>query len=242
VVTEKGRIDCDNVILAAGAWSRLFCGNHDIDFPQLKVIASVMRTQPLAGLPMQAVGGNGFAFRPHLDGSYSIANRGASIAEIVPDMLRLFFKFLPALGSQRNSLRLRIGSRFLEEFALPRRWSLDRRSPFEITRVLAPKVDRKRLAAAQATLSEDFPAFADAEIVNSWAGLIDVTPDAMPVIGPLETIPGFFLASGFSGRGFGTGPAAGQLIVDILTGSTPIVDPRPFRFARLADGSRSRPY
>ena len=48
-VTEKGRIACDSVVLAGGAWSRLFCGNLGLRLPQLKVRASVMRTEPLDG-------------------------------------------------------------------------------------------------------------------------------------------------------------------------------------------------
>ena len=47
VVTEKGRIGCDAVVLAGGAWSRLFCGNAGIDLPQLRVLGSVFRTAPL---------------------------------------------------------------------------------------------------------------------------------------------------------------------------------------------------
>ena len=38
-VTEKGRIACASVVLAGGAWSRLFCGNLGIELPQLKVLA-----------------------------------------------------------------------------------------------------------------------------------------------------------------------------------------------------------
>src|SRR4051794_34110995 len=73
VVTEKGRIKCDSVVLAGGAWSRLFCGNHKVDFPQLKVRASVMRTAPLEGMPETAAGGAGFSFRRRLDGGYTVA-------------------------------------------------------------------------------------------------------------------------------------------------------------------------
>src|SRR5213082_2082016 len=40
VVTEKGRIACQSVVLAGGAWSRLFCGNLGGDLPELKVLAS----------------------------------------------------------------------------------------------------------------------------------------------------------------------------------------------------------
>ena len=43
VVTEKGRIDCTSVVLAGGVWSRLFCGNHGLRLPQLKVMSSVLR-------------------------------------------------------------------------------------------------------------------------------------------------------------------------------------------------------
>ena len=58
VITEKGRIGCGSVVLAGGAWSRLFCGNLDIQLPQLKVLASVMRTEPLEGGPeISASGG-----------------------------------------------------------------------------------------------------------------------------------------------------------------------------------------
>src|SRR5580692_8244319 len=49
VVTERGRIKCDAVILAGGAWSSLFCASLGIRLPQLKVLSSVMRTAPVAG-------------------------------------------------------------------------------------------------------------------------------------------------------------------------------------------------
>jgi glycine/D-amino acid oxidase-like deaminating enzyme len=237
VITEKGRIDCDSAVLAGGAWSRLFCGNQGITFPQLKVRASVMRTAPLEGMPQPAVGGAGFAFRRRLDGGYSVANRGASTAEIVPDSFRLFFRFLPALGAQWNDLRLRLGSRFFEELRTPRRWALDAASPFEKVRILDPEPDNNLLDAAQATLTATFPAFARAKIIERWAGFIDVTPDVVPVIGPVQSVPGFFLASGFSGHGFGIGPAAGRLMADLVAGDAPLVDPHPFRFERLIDGS-----
>ncbi len=55
VITEKGRIRCQRAVLAGGAWSRLFLGNLGIDFPQLKVRGSVMRTKPMSGTPEFAV-------------------------------------------------------------------------------------------------------------------------------------------------------------------------------------------
>ena len=78
-----------------------------------------------------------------------------------------------------------------------------------------------------------WPAFENAEIEESWAGLIDVTPDSTPVIDRIQTLPGLTIATGFSGHGFGTGPAAGQLAADIVTSEHPLIDPRPYRFDRF---------
>ena len=86
-----------------------------------------------------------------------------------------------------------------------------------------------------------FPAFARMREAQRWGGLIDVTPDAVPVISPVDALPGFFLATGFSGHGFGIGPAAGRLMADLVTGDPAAVDPAPFRFDRFAAPARTRP-
>ena len=86
MVTEKGRIICNSVVLAGGAWSRLFCGNAGIDLPQLNILASVLRTKPLARAPEITAAGSVFAFRKRLDGGYSIARRNANTVEIATDL------------------------------------------------------------------------------------------------------------------------------------------------------------
>ncbi|CAN0605720.1 unnamed protein product, partial [Ectocarpus sp. 12 AP-2014] len=47
VITEKGRIDCDAVVLAGGAWSRRFCTNTDVELHALNVVSSVSRTEAI---------------------------------------------------------------------------------------------------------------------------------------------------------------------------------------------------
>jgi glycine/D-amino acid oxidase-like deaminating enzyme len=70
---------------------------------------------------------------------------------------------------------------------------------------------------------------------------IDSTPDTLPVISAAGTLPGFYLATGFSGAGFGTAPAAGKLAADLITGNTPEIDPRPYSHQRFMDGRRLAP-
>jgi glycine/D-amino acid oxidase-like deaminating enzyme len=82
-------------------------------------------------------------------------------------------------------------------------------------------------------LIQAWPVFKNAVLEDAWAGMIDVTPDSLPVISRVSRIPGLTVAAGFSGHGFGTSPAAGQLAADLVTGATPIVDPAPYRLERM---------
>ena len=60
---------------------------------------------------------------------------------------------------------------------------------------------------------------------RAWAGLYEMTPDHHAILGPVESVPGFFLANGFSGHGVMHSPATGKILSDlILTGKTGVVD------------------
>jgi glycine/D-amino acid oxidase-like deaminating enzyme len=241
VVTEKGRIACDSVVLAGGVWSRLFCGNLDLRLPQLKVMSSVMRTEKFdAGLETSC-SGFGFGVRKRLDGGYNVASWSGNVVDIVPDTFRFAADFLPSLRLQWRNMRLRIGGKFLEEWQVSRHWSLDTPSPFERVRTLDPEPYGPILDQARKHLTAAFPAFRDMRVAESWGGVIDVTPDAVPVISAVDTLPGFHIATGFTGHGFGIGPGAGRLMAEIVTGDTPVVDPTPFRYSRFTDGSRPQP-
>jgi glycine/D-amino acid oxidase-like deaminating enzyme len=170
VVTEKGRIACDAVVLAGGAWSRLFAGNAGFDLPQLKVLGSVFRTAPLSGGPEITAAGSVFALRKRLDGGYSIARRNANRAEITPDHFRLLGDFWPRLVASRHEIRLRVGRRSWEELRTRRRWTMDEETPFEATRVLDPAPDEAVLAEGRTALARKFPAFAGMKVVQSWGG------------------------------------------------------------------------
>jgi glycine/D-amino acid oxidase-like deaminating enzyme len=242
VVTERGRIACGSIVLAGGAWSSLFAGSLGLRLPQLKVRSSVMRTEPLEGGPDISAAANGWGFRKRMDGGYNISQSGESVAEIVPDMLRFAREFMPAARLKSQKLRYRVSARSWQEFRTPRRWALDEPSPFEAVRTLDPEPYQPILDAAQKNIAETFPVFARAKIAERWAGMIDVTPDVIPVISPVDTLPGFFIATGFSGHGFGVGPGAGRLVADLVTGDGPVIDPAPFRFSRFTDGTKPEPY
>ena len=237
VVTERGRIACDAVILAGGAWSSLFCASLGIRLPQLKVLSSVMRTAPVAVGPDACTYMDAVGYRKRRDGGYTIARGAGYVAPLVPDSLRYLRDFLPTIRQERASLRLRVNAQSLRELRAPRSWPLDRPSPFEAMRVLDPAPNKSLNREALAAMVSLYPQFREVPIVQQWGGYIDVTPDVVPYISPVGTLPGLTVATGFSGHGFGIGPAAGRLAAELAIGATPSVDPAPFRSSRFSDGS-----
>jgi glycine/D-amino acid oxidase-like deaminating enzyme len=237
VVTEKGTIRCGAVLVAGGAWSGLLCRTLGLRLPQLLVRSSVMRTGPVEGGPEAAAAGAHFAFRKRQDGGYTVAG-GNHRHDIVPDSFRYFLDYLPILKLEWRGLDLGFGAEF---FRAPRISKNDGASPFEATRTLDPSPIYRHSDKALAALKRTFPAFRDVQIIQRWAGMIDAMPDAVPVISTVQSVPGLVLATGFSGHGFGLGPAAGRLAADIVRGDAPIVDPSPFRYERFIDGTRAKP-
>jgi len=241
VVTERGTIKCRAALLAGGYWSRHFLANLGISFPQLGVLGSVQRTTPLENGHTASFGGSKFCVRKRDDGGFTVTHNIYTVAQIVPDSFKYFLDFLPVLKIDWRNIKPRFGSHFITETSLKRRWALDEESPFEQIRILDPKPHDWILDEALADLKKVYPAFAPVQVAERWGGMIDATPDAVPVISAIHQKPGLYLSSGYSGHGFGIGPGAGKLMAQIITGETPCVDPKAFRFERFSDGTNPRP-
>lgn len=78
-----------------------------------------------------------------------------------------------------------------------------------------------------------FPALSQAKIVRSWAGWLDDCIDGVPVMSPVEEVPGLFIACAFTGHGFGIGPAAGYSLAKMILGEETPVDLEPLRYNRF---------
>ena len=64
-----------------------------------------------------------------------------------------------------------------------------------------------------------------------------VIDDEPGILGPVEEVPGFFCANGFSGHGVMHAPATGKVIADlVLQGKTDLIDARLLNFSRFAEG------
>ena len=84
-----------------------------------------------------------------------------------------------------------------------------------------------------------FPVLEQAALARQrcWAGLYEITPDHLPVLGRHPELPSYLDASGFSGHGVMHAPATGLLIAEeILDGRAHSIDIDPLRITRFRAG------
>ncbi|MHC2299158.1 NAD(P)/FAD-dependent oxidoreductase [Rhizobium mongolense] len=229
VVTEHGTIRTKIAVLAGGAWASSFCHQLGVRFPQASVRSSILSVSPGAtGLP-DALHTTAVSATRRRDGGYTLAISGGGRVDLTPQQFRFAPQFLPMFVRRWRSLApgglegIRSGHETLT------RWRLDAPTPMERMRILDPAIDKRTIRVTHSRALGLLPALKNTKIAAAWAGYVDSTPDGVPGIGEITSVPGFILAAGFSGHGFGIGPGAGHLIADIVTGGEPIVDPRPYR-------------
>ena len=239
VATENGFVKTDAVICAAGGWSSLFLSNLSVNFPQLVVQGTVARTKKAPEIYSGAFALQDVFLRRRADGGYTVAT-GMTSHIIGAGSFRHMFIFLPCLKSA-SDIRVKLGRDATQRSLFEKGWSGDQTSPFEHQRVLNPTSEKAALYKMRVNFDKRLPRLAGVEFAQSWSGMIDATPDVVPVMDEIAGWPGLFLASGFSGHGFGIGPGAGRIMADLVCGNSSGHDLSRFRFSRFSDGSKMRP-
>lgn len=80
---------------------------------------------------------------------------------------------------------------------------------------------------------EMVPDLAQFPVVQEWAGLRPSSPHGVPYIGECPNIKNLWLNVGHFRNGLCMGPAAAQLLVQLMQQETPLLDPMPFSPSRL---------
>ncbi|MFO8060277.1 MAG: FAD-binding oxidoreductase [Bacillota bacterium] len=74
------------------------------------------------------------------------------------------------------------------------------------------------LEAAANTVLSALPTLGELRMVRQWAGSYNMTPDAQPILGGVSGLEGYYMAVGFSGHGFMTGPMTARLMAQMMAG------------------------
>ncbi|MFQ5934032.1 MAG: FAD-dependent oxidoreductase [Dehalococcoidia bacterium] len=80
------------------------------------------------------------------------------------------------------------------------------------------------------------PCLREVNVLRQWAGLCDMTPDYVPIMGIVPGIDGFLLNCGWGTYGFKAAPIAGKTMAELIaTGRTPDLI-KPFSINRFSEG------
>ena len=241
VKTERGVIRTGVVICAAGVWSARLLRQAGIDLPVRIVRSTVASTTPIDPLTEIAVGYHPVvSFRQRRDGTLYIASGGWSDYDVTLQSFRHLRMFLPNYLKNRRMIRIHVGrplGRDVANTLIP--WTRDRH-PGRSQRVRSPSVSEEKVRESVIEFRKMFPDL-EFEVAHMWAGYIDSTPDAVPVIDLLDRPAGLVIATGFSGHGFGMGPIVGRVVTELVVDGTSSFDLSAFRLSRFRDGTYKKP-
>jgi sarcosine oxidase, subunit beta len=83
---------------------------------------------------------------------------------------------------------------------------------------------------------ELFPIFGHAHVLRTWGGIVDVSPDASPIIGPTP-LRGLYVNCGWGTGGFKATPASGWVYAHTIATGEPHELNRPYGLDRFTTGA-----
>src|SRR5699024_11075913 len=229
--TALGPISADTTVLAAGAWSRQLLSTIEVDLPQNYVVGTVALTSPVPHVTDTTIWGQGFAFRQRGDGRFVCAQGGGGVVRLSADTISQTPLFLSAYRKNWRRFALRPSKRLVTDIrsVMSGKKTRDTGPPIAKVRV---SESRRALRNLKQTLS----GVEEATVTDSWAGVIDSTPDGLPVIDASPGPDGLALATGFSGHGYGLVPVVGPIVAELVQTGTTSFDLSPFALARFKTG------
>lgn len=241
VDTDRGRVDAGQVVAAAGVWTSLLVEPLGVTLPLRIVRSSVAATRPAAPVTRIGVWGPIVAFRQRLTGHVYLGNgyRGAAADhDITLASLKHLRFFLPAYRQNWRLLRVRLGRDLLADVVHHLR--RHGRGRFSGGPWATARVNERAVRAAAREFHRLFPGLGHLELERTWAGFIELTPDLLPVLGPVARPHGLHLGVGAS-HGFSMGPVIGRLLAEAIVDGRPSLDLSPFRPSRFVEGALQPP-
>jgi glycine/D-amino acid oxidase-like deaminating enzyme len=233
VRTDRGDFRADAVVVAAGVWTPPLVRRLGIRIPIKTVIYSQAETSPLPPLFRATIRAFGFSCRQRPNGQLVLsAGLNTRVGyEVGPGDLARLGLWLPRFWQHRRQVDLRVGWRRTWRGVRGLAGPPGRAVPVGVE----PAPDRAMLHGALETLAQAMPAVRGATLTRHWAGLIDLSPDGLPVIEQPRRPEGLVVLTGLSGHGLAIAPVVGRILADLALEGRTAYEIEPFRLARFQD-------
>ncbi|MBX3289425.1 MAG: FAD-binding oxidoreductase [Acidobacteria bacterium] len=210
VETNKGVIECENVVLCTGAWAKQLAATVDIDLPvspQRRQIVWARAAEPLpTGLPMVIDIGTGFHFRPAKDWNSGIPARTNARHSSFSNNENYEIIFAFPDPDEPSSTNTAFDDSFIDKV-------------YQRAKLRAPYLYETELVREKCR-----------------AGLYENSPDHHAILGGCD-VKGLYFANGFSGHGVMHSPATGRALSEIiLDGKASFLDVSCLSIERFSTG------
>ncbi|MBI4013257.1 MAG: FAD-binding oxidoreductase [Candidatus Rokubacteria bacterium] len=233
IVTDRGQVRADRVVVAAGVWTPHLLKRLGFRIPLKRIVYTCAETSPLPPLFRPTIRGFSFSVRQRPNGQLVLGcglNATVESPLSLDDLVDLRL-WLPRYLAHRRQivLRLDVGSVWGDVRATARGRPATDRVPVAVH----PPGNAAAVEGAFAALRRRMPRARDVDMTRTWAGFIDLSPDGLPVIERAARPRGLVFLTGLSGHGLCLAPVFGQILADLATGGETAYDLSPFRLGRL---------
>jgi len=224
IESKEGRVDCEQVVLAAGPWTRRVLAELGIELPIESVLAEhyyigstqesmegAFEESALSMASPEASGATGWYSRDALQASALETSSEERFSEdsepirtahpVLTDPETGFFVRCDPLNN-----RVSVGRRGGNFSSIADPDSYD------------PSVSEAFTKWARASLESRLPYYEELPDVGVEAGIFTRSPDNQPILGRLGAIEGLYVACAFSGHSFTMAPSVGEGMAQMLMG------------------------
>ena len=241
VVTEQGLVRAPVVVCAAGAWSPKVARMVGLSLPYRVVRATVTETTPTDPISDVGYWAPGLSFRQRPNGSLYVASAARSDYDVDLESFRDIGMFLPNFLKNRQHFKINVGNELVQDVLRSMPWSPSKKHPFAHTVGVEPTPNQSNVTTTMRRFHKLFPSLESVGVQRIWAGRIDATADAVPIMGEVNRPKGFIFATGFSGHGFAMGPIVGKVTSELILDGRSSLDLHPLRYSRFKEGDMDQP-
>ncbi len=245
VVTNRGEISTPVVLDAAGVWGYRLTDRLGVKLPIQLIKVVQGETEPAPRLFDCFLRGPTYGSRQTASGAFRITG-GYRLMDVYHNLslhdLRDLAIWIPRMLRYRKDVTMKLDPNILKldwSSLWGKTTGNGNGTPAPVG--TEPRPQPENVARKLKRVSALVPEMQGLRLTKTWGGYVDMTPDFLPILGAVESIKGFYVATGFSGHGFAVGPIVGKLMAELIIDGSTSVDITSFRPSRFAEGKTPVP-
>lgn len=211
--TSRGRIATPSVVVTGGIWTAHLAATAGVSIPVMPVALSQCETEPIEPLIAPTLRCFPFGARQRPNGRISMSGGMNTVVDHYLSLAsaRHFRTWTTRYLKNRKAIRLHLDLPRLAAEVRGRSVG----APEHMARTVERPANRQLMDAALAAAGRMIPRLRDVRLTRYWAGVIDMSPDGVPILDAQTGVDGLVVVTGLSGHGLALGPAIGRIAAEL---------------------------